>query len=173
VSKYTEPWVDGLTALQKELESEEQMKTKPSHINRIAIKATPEQVWSAITDPAKTTKFWFNCAVRSTWEMKSSFELWNEEEKKAEGIILEIDPPHLLVLSWKYYSIPGTEKDTPSRVTWEIHEHEQISGITLVTVIHDEFEQAEKTAETLQNGLPIILSGLKTLLETGEPLASK
>lgn len=173
VSKYTEPWVNGLTFLQEELEREEQMKVKPRHINQIAIKATPEQVWSAITSPEKTTKFWFNCAVRSTWELESSFELWNEEKKKAEGIILEIDPPHLLVLSWKYHSFPGTEKDTSSRVTWKIHEHEQISGITLVTVIHDEFEQAEKTAETLQNGLPIILSGLKTLLETGEPLAGK
>jgi uncharacterized protein YndB with AHSA1/START domain len=130
-------------------------------------------VWSAITDPEKTTKFWFNCAVQSTWEMESSFELWNGEEKKAEGIILDINPPHLLVLSWKYHSFPGTEKDTPSRVTWEIYEHEQIPGITLVTIIHDEFEQAEKTAETLQNGLPIILSGLKTLLETGETLAGK
>jgi uncharacterized protein YndB with AHSA1/START domain len=155
------------------LEREEQMKMKPSHINRIAIKATPEQVWDAITDPEKTTKFWFNCAVRSTWEEESSFELWNQEEKRAEGIILDIAPPHKLVLSFRFHSFPGTEKDTPSRITWEIQENEAIPGTTLVTVIHDEFAQAENTAKILENGLPIVISGLKTLLETGETLASK
>lgn len=171
VSKYAEPWASGLISLQNELERETKMENKPRHVNRIAIKAAPEQVWQTLTDPDKTSKFWFNCAIRSTWEIHSPFELWNGEEKKAEGVILEITPPNKLVMSWRFISFPGTESDTPSRMTWEIDAHAELQGVTLVTVVHDEFEQAANTAKILENGLPIVLSGMKTLLETGEVLA--
>lgn len=172
VSKYAEPWAIGLTSLQNELEREANMANKPRNVNRIAIKAKPEQVWQAITDPVKTSKFWFNCTVRSAWKVDSPFELWHGEDKKVEGAILEIAPPHRLVLSWRFISIPGTQDDAPSRVTWEIGEHDELQGVTLVTVVHDEFEQAAGTAKVLENGIPITLSGLKTLLETGEKLAN-
>lgn len=172
VSKYAEPWVIGLTSLQNELEVETNMGNKPCHVNRIAIKATPELVWQALTDPDKTSKFWFNCAIRSTWEIDAPFELWNGEEQKAEGIILDMDPPKRLMMSWRFILFPGTESDAPSRITWEISPHAELHGVTLVTVIHDEFEQAISTAKILENGLPIVLSGMKTLLETGETLAS-
>jgi uncharacterized protein YndB with AHSA1/START domain/DNA-binding transcriptional ArsR family regulator len=171
VSKYSEPWVIGLTSLQNELEGEANMD-KPKNINRIAIKAKPEQVWQALTDPNKTSKFWFNCAIRSTWEIDAPFELWNGKKKEAEGIILDIDPPNKLVLSWRFISFPGTESDTPSRITWEINTHAEFHGVTQVTVVHDEFEQARNTATILENGLPIVLSGMKTLLETGDTLSS-
>jgi uncharacterized protein YndB with AHSA1/START domain len=170
VSKYAEPWVTGLTSLQNELEREANMETKPQNVNRIAIKAKPEQVWQALTDPAKTSKFWFNCAVRSTWELGSPFELWNGEEKKAEGSILGIDPPHKLVMSWRFLSFPQAASDAPSRITWEIEPHLELKGVTLVTVVHDQFEQAANTAQILENGLPIVLSGLKTFLELGTTL---
>lgn len=173
VSKYAEPWVIGLTSLQNELEREMNMEKKPCHVNRIAIKAKPEQVWQALTDPAKTSKFWFNCAIRSTWEIDTPFELWNGKEKKAEGIILEMDPPRKLMMSWRFISFPGTERDTPSRLTWEISSHDELHGVTLVTVVHDEFEMAISTEKILENGLPIVLSGMKTLLETGEMLAGE
>ncbi|WP_338055301.1 SRPBCC domain-containing protein [Shimazuella alba] len=97
----------------------------------------------------------------------------NKEEKKAEGIILDIHAPHKLMLSFRFHAFPGTENDTSSCITWEIHEHKEIPGISFVTVTHDEFEQAETTAKVLENGLPLVISGLKTLLETGKPLAGK
>lgn len=173
VSKFTEPWAIGLSSLQNELERELILENKPQHIHRIAIKAKPEQVWQALTDPAKTSKFWFNCAIRSTWEIESPFELWNGEEKKAEGVILEIEPPHRLVMSWRFISFPGTENDSISQITWEIGAHAELQGVTLVTVVHDQFEQAVSTAKILENGLPVVLSGLKTLLETGEMLVQE
>ncbi|MCM3700782.1 SRPBCC domain-containing protein [Paenibacillus macerans] len=148
------------------------MENKPGHIHRIAIKAKPEQVWQAITDPAKTSKFWFNCAIQASWEVGSPFELWNGEEKKAEGTILEITPPRKLVMSWRFISFTGTGNDMTSRITWEIDSHGELQGVSLVTVIHDEFEQAPGTAKILENGLLIVISGLKTLLETGEMLGS-
>lgn len=170
VSKYAEPWAMELTTLQNELERESKMETKPRHIHRIAIKATPDQVWRALTEPGKTSKFWFNCDIRSDWEVDSPFELWNGDEKKAEGIILDIDRPNRLAMSWRFSALPGTENDAPSRITWEIVKHEQFRDVTLVTVVHDEFDQAIGTANILENGLPIVLSGMKTFLETGETL---
>ncbi|MDR6879026.1 metalloregulator ArsR/SmtB family transcription factor [Bacillus sp. 3255] len=170
VSKYTEPWTIGLSELQNELERETHMEKKPVQVHQIAIKATPEQVWRTLTDPVKTSKFWFHCAIRSTWEIDSPFELWNGEEKKAEGIILSFEPPSKLVMSWRFTSLPGTENDSPSRITWEIGAHAELQGVTLVTVVHDEYEQAAPTAKILSNGLPIVLSGMKTFLETGETL---
>jgi uncharacterized protein YndB with AHSA1/START domain/DNA-binding transcriptional ArsR family regulator len=173
VSKYAEPWAIELTSIKNELERETKMDTKPRHVNRIAIKAKPEQVWKAITDPAQTSKFWFNCSIRSTWEIGSPFELWNPEGvKTVEGIILTIDPPRKLVMSWKFLSFPDSASESPSRITWEIDSHAEYSGVTLVTVVHDEFEQAATTAKILENGLPIVLSGMKTLLETGSTLTS-
>ncbi|MFC5651984.1 metalloregulator ArsR/SmtB family transcription factor [Paenibacillus solisilvae] len=172
VSKYAEPWAIELTSIKNELERETNMENKPRHVHRIAIKATPEQVWQALTDPAKTSKFWFNCSIRSIWEIGSPFELWNQEGKKqAEGIILAMDPPHKLVMSWNLLSHPNTAGESASRITWEIDTHAELHGVTLVTVVHDEFEQALNTAKVLENGLPIILSGMKTFLETGTTLA--
>ncbi|PYI52476.1 SRPBCC domain-containing protein [Paenibacillus flagellatus] len=148
------------------------MENKPSQVHRIAIKATPEQVWQAITDPAKTSKFWFNCSIRSTWGIDAPFELWSQDgEKRVEGTILAFDPPHKLAMSWRYVSFPEAAGDAPSRLTWEIDSHAELAGVTLVTVVHDESGQAVNSAKILENGLPIILSGLKTLLETGTTLA--
>jgi len=171
VSKYAEPWAIGLTAMKDELEREPLMETMPRHVNQIAIKATPEQVWQAITDPVKTSKFWFNCSIQSSWEIGSPVELVNQEgQRQVEGTILALEPPHKLALSWNFLVIPHAIGEAPSRVTWEIKPHTEYHGVTLVTVVHDEIEQAVNTAGVLQNGVPIILSGLKTLLETGTSL---
>lgn len=171
VSKYAEPWAIELTSLQTELERETNMENKPRHVNRIVIKATPEQVWQAITDPAKTSKFWFNCSIKSSWETGAPFVLWNQEGgKSVEGAILAIEPPRKLVMSWNFLTIPNTTDESTSRVTWEINPHTEFPGVTLVTVVHDEFEQAANTASILENGLPIVLSGMKTFLETGGTL---
>ena len=116
-----------------------------------------------------------NSSVRaaSTWEIGSPFELKNPEGKvQAEGSIISLDPPHKLVLSWRMLINDDTASENPSRITWEIDPHAELDGVTLVTVIHDEFEQAKHTANTLKLGLPIVLSGLKTLLETGSTLTS-
>ncbi|SHE87571.1 transcriptional regulator, ArsR family [Seinonella peptonophila] len=170
ISKYAEPWAIELTTLKNELESETKMEQKTRSVNRIAIKASPEQIWNALTNPGMTSKFWFNCAIESTWEIGSPFALWNGSEKKVEGSILEIDEPNRLSMSWRYLTFPGTENDSPSRVTWEIEPHADLKGTTIVTVVHDEYDQAANTAQILESGIVIVLSGMKTLLETGTTL---
>jgi uncharacterized protein YndB with AHSA1/START domain len=82
--------------------------------------------------------------------------------------VLEADPPRKLVTTWRALYDPETAAEPYSRVTWEI----EAAGdtVTKLTVVHDELEAAPKTAESVAGGWSYVLSGLKTLLETGEPL---
>lgn len=126
-------------------------------------------MWQAITSPDETSKFWYNGSIQSTWEIGSSYAMWNPEgRKQTEGFILDMDPPNRLVMSWQLLALPDTAAERPSRLTWEIESHAEFHGVTLVTVVHDDFEQALHTAKVLEAGLPIVLSGMKTLLETGK-----
>jgi uncharacterized protein YndB with AHSA1/START domain len=82
--------------------------------------------------------------------------------------VIEFDPPHKLVHGWRALYHPETAAEDDSRVTWEIKPKD--GGISLLTVVHDQLEGAPKTAENVAGGWSYVLSGLKTLLETGEPL---
>ena len=84
--------------------------------------------------------------------------------------MLESDPPRLLRHTWRALYDEETAAEQPSRVTWEIEP--QDGGVTKLTVVHDQLEASPKTALNVAGGWMYILSGLKTLLETGEPLVS-
>jgi len=172
VSKFTEPWISGLTLLKTEMESAfELAQNKPRHVNRIAIKSTPEQIWNALTNPSMTSKYWYNGAIRAEWKSGSPYEILNPHgEVQARGKLLIVEPPRRLVMTWQLLSLSETAHEQPSRLTWEIDPHAQFSGVTLVTVVHDEFEDAPNTSSVLEAGLPVVLSGMKTLLETGSQL---
>jgi uncharacterized protein YndB with AHSA1/START domain/DNA-binding transcriptional ArsR family regulator len=173
VSKYAEPWVSGLNLLKKELEREPAMEQKPRHINRIAIKTNPEQVWNALTNPSMTSKYWYNGALRGEVKAGCPYEIWNPQgQVQAKGEFLVVEPPRRLVMTWRLLVQADTAEEKPSRLTWEIEPHAEFAGVTLVTVVHDEFEEAPNTSRVLEEGLPIVLSGMKTLLETGRPLTS-
>lgn len=169
VSKYTEPWVSGLTQLKSNLERDTAMDQKPRHINRVAIKSSPEQIWHALTSSSMTSKFWYDGSIRAEWKAGNPYEILSPEGSiQATGRLLLVEPPTKLVMTWQLLSLPDTEKEEPSRLTWEIVPHEQFEGITLVSVIHDDYDASPHTANVLESGLPIVLSGLKTLLETGK-----
>lgn len=169
VSKYAEPWVSGLKDLKNELESEQVMK--PRHIHRIIIKATPQQVWQALTDPTKTSKYWYQGSIQADWHEGSPYEILNPQgEVQAKGILLTVEPPKKLVMTWQLLSEAHTKTEQPSRLTWELQPHAELDGVTLVTLVHDEFEESPNTAQVLDHGLPLVLSGMKTLLETGTAL---
>ncbi|HEX4323862.1 MAG TPA: SRPBCC family protein [Gaiellaceae bacterium] len=136
-----------------------------TQVYSIVIKATPEQVWDAITKPEFTEQYFYGVRVGlHDGRRVSSFGddlQWDEE-------VLEEDPPRRLVHQWISAYDPEMAAEEPSRVTWEIEP--QDGGITTLTVVHDKLEGAPKTAENVAGGWMFILSGLKTLLETGEPL---
>jgi uncharacterized protein YndB with AHSA1/START domain len=137
-------------------------------VYQVFIKASPEEIWKAIIDPDFTTKYFHGVTIETTPEERRSYsgsDLRNVQD------VLEYDPPRRLVHSWVSYYDPDMAAEEPSRVTWEIGEQED--GYSLLTVTHDQLEGAPKTAESVSGpGWMFVLSGLKTLLETGRPLAA-
>jgi uncharacterized protein YndB with AHSA1/START domain len=138
-----------------------------TQVYQIFIKATPEQIWEAITKPEFTRHVFGGPVgvVDGRWrEQAPDGSFWHDDP------VTECDPPRRLVHEWHSRHRPEYAAEEPSRVTWEIEPQED--GTTEVTVVHDRLEGAPKTAESVAGGWPKVLSGLKTLLETGEPLTT-
>jgi uncharacterized protein YndB with AHSA1/START domain len=137
-----------------------------TQVYQLFIKATPEQVWDAITKPEFTTRYFFASRIELADGRRRAYgpngELWGD------SAILEQDPPRRLVHEWAGLYDPELAEEEPSRVTWEIEP--QDGGFTKLTLVHDRLEGAPRTAESVAGGWMLVLSGLKTLLETGEPL---
>jgi uncharacterized protein YndB with AHSA1/START domain len=142
-----------------------------TQVYSIFIRATPEQVWEAITTPEFTRRYFHGSEIDSTLEPGSPYKSWSPEREHlwVEGTVVESKPPERLVHTWLSLYDEEAAGEQPSRVAWEIEP--QDGGITKLTVVHDQLEGAPKTAENVAGGWMYILSGLKTLLETGTPLA--
>jgi uncharacterized protein YndB with AHSA1/START domain len=133
----------------------------------IYIKTTPERLWEAITDAELRSKFGFGARIDSDWTPGSSYELSSGGFMLAEGENLEVDPPRLLVQSFTAKWSEEIKGEGASRVTWEI---EPVEDSCRLTVTHDHLREGANGE--LYGGWPMILSGLKTLLETGETLTT-
>jgi uncharacterized protein YndB with AHSA1/START domain len=142
-----------------------------TQIYQVFIKATPEQIWEAITNPEFTQKYLYGTRVDYDLRPGGAFRSISSESGQAlvEGEVLELDEPKKLVQTWRFLYDPELADEGFTRVTWEIEEGE--GGVAKLTATH-ELEGAPKTALHVSGGWSYILSGLKTLLETGEPLAS-
>ena len=163
VSKYTEPWAAGLTGLKAELEQ------AMEKVFEIYIRTTPERLWAAITDPAIRAKYHFGAGVDSAWTPGSAYALTHpgSERPLAEGENLVVEPPVRLVQSMRTLWSEDAEQEGTSRVTWEI---EAVGDSCRLTVTHDQLH--EDAPPELYGGWPMILSGLKTWLETGQTLTT-
>ncbi len=138
-----------------------------TQIYQVFIKATPERIWEAITTPEFTGKFFHGARIEVVGDRYLSHgpngEVWADEP------VLEADPPRRLVHGWRSLYNDEAGKEPRSRVTWEIEPRE--GGICKVTVVHDRLEESPITAANVGgDGWTFVLSGLKTLLETGEAL---
>jgi uncharacterized protein YndB with AHSA1/START domain/DNA-binding transcriptional ArsR family regulator len=163
VSKYAEPWAATLTGLKARLEN------PMEKVFEIYIRTTPERLWGAITDPEVRSKYQFGVRVASDWKPGSGIELThaNAPGPLGEGEVLEADPPRRLVHSMVALWSDDAKAEGTSRVTWEI---EPVGDSCRLTLTHDELR--EGASEEIYGGWPMILSGLKTWLETGELLTT-
>ena len=162
VSKFAEPWAAGLSDLKQRLE------TPMEKVFEIYIRTTPERLWAAITDPEQRAKYNFGAGIDSDWTPGSSFRMIaGNDLLLGEGRNLEIDPPRRLVQTMHAYFSDEAKAEGESRVTWEI---EQVADSCRLTVTHDQMR--EGACEQLYGGWPMILSGLKTWIETGEVLTT-
>jgi uncharacterized protein YndB with AHSA1/START domain/DNA-binding transcriptional ArsR family regulator len=163
VSKYTEPWVAGLAGLKRGLEH------PMEKIFEIYIRTTPERLWGAITDPAIRAKYHFGAGVESDWTPGSRYALTHPsaDGPLADGENLVVDPPRRLVQTMHTLWSEEAEREGTSRVTWEI---EPVGDSCRLTVTHDQLR--DDAPPELYGGWPMILSGLKTWLETGQTLTT-
>ncbi len=193
VSKYAEPWAEGLSDLKQRME-EPTMSTDTTtdtdtsttidadrqksgkrpwtaesteKVFEIFIKTTPERLWEAITDPELRRKYNFGASASSDWTSGSRYQLAAGDMQLAEGENLEVDPPRRIVQSFTAVWSEEVRAEGISRVTWEI---EQVEDSCRLTVTHDRLR--ENAHGELYGGWPMILSGLKTLLESGEELTT-
>ncbi len=169
-SKYARPFTRALADLKRRLEGDDDMsKPGPRHVYEIYIRTTPERLWRAITDPAFTRQYFYEQTVDSTWEKGAAYvHRAPDGTLMIEGRIVEIDPPHRLVQTFACPAKEDTRADRASRVTWLI---EHMGYACKLTLTHDDFDGETATFKNVGKGWNPILSGLKTLLETGKPLA--
>jgi uncharacterized protein YndB with AHSA1/START domain len=133
------------------------------------IKTTPERLWQAITDPEMRAKYNFGASIVSDWHPGSRYRMGARDGSVVlgEGEILEADPPRRLVHSMLALWSNEVKAEGPSRVTWEI---EPVGDSCRLTVTHDQLREGANPQ--LFGGWMMLLSGLKTLLETGETLTT-
>lgn len=165
IDKYTAPWAAMLSGLKRHLE-----EGTMERVFEIYIKTTPERLWQAITDPAMRAKYSFGLEVVTDWTPGSRYEgvpRGHPEVLVCEGENLEVDPPRRLVQSFRALWSDEVKAEGQSRVTWDIH---PVGDSCRLTVTHDRLTDGAN--EQLYGGWPMILSGLKTLLETGELLTT-
>jgi uncharacterized protein YndB with AHSA1/START domain/DNA-binding transcriptional ArsR family regulator len=164
VSKYAEPWAAALSGLKHNLEENVMEK-----VFEIYIKTTPDRLWQAITDSEQRQRYTFGVGVESDWTEGSPYTAVHPGAGVtiSEGENLEVDPPRRLVQSFNATWSDDVRAAGTSRVTWEI---EQVEDSCRLTVTHDQLP--EGVNDQIYGGWPMILSGLKTLLETGEQLTT-
>ncbi len=170
VTKYAEASSTGLLGLKRELEND--MHETPRTVEKvyeIYIRTTPEQLWKAITDPEIRAKYNFGAAHITDWAVGSPYKMQSPKADGllGEGVILEIDPPRRLVQTMVALWSDEAKAEGTSRVTWEI---DQIEDSCRLVVTHDQLR--EGGCDELYGGWPMILSGLKTWLESGELLTT-
>jgi uncharacterized protein YndB with AHSA1/START domain/DNA-binding transcriptional ArsR family regulator len=160
IDKFSEPWAAMLTGLKKGIE-----EGSMERIFEIYIKTTPQRLWRAITDPELRRKYNFGVGVESDWTPGSRYAgipAQAPDRTIFEGENVTVDPPRRLVQTYRALWGEEARGEGTSRVTWEI---EQVGDSCRLTLTHDRLR--EGASPELYGGWPMVLSGLKTLLETG------
>ncbi|MDX1570852.1 MAG: SRPBCC domain-containing protein [Xanthomonadales bacterium] len=168
IHKFQARHLEAIVSLKTALEGGNSAMSNPVYIYETFIRATPDRVWEALTSPEFTRRYFHRTRVASDWQVGSPVVYSMEDGTKAvEGEVLECDPPHRLVISWRPLYSPELADEPPSRVTFEIEAH---AAACRLSICHDRFEEGSRVYEQIREGWSAIISSLKSLLETGEPL---
>lgn len=187
IDKYTERPAAALAELKAELEdlpmTAATQQTRTVQVYRVYIKATPEAIWDAITKPEWTQRYGYRAPATYDLRPGGRYQALASEEMKAmgapdvavEGEVIEADPPRKLVQTWHPIWDAENAAEPVTRLTYEIETNE--AGVSKLTVIHD-VTGAPRAGAMVGGEVPNAgggwseqLSDLKTLLETGKPLA--
>ena len=169
ISKYESRWLSNLTGLKQFLEEEITMP-KPNRVFQIYIQTNPEKLWQALTDPDLTQHFYHGTRVDvQNWQAGEKHRYTSADGKTvvADGELLEVEPPVLLVLTFHPLWEPTIAAEEPVQITWEI---EPAGEACRLTVTLEASAAEAKMLHQANDSMPLHLSRLKTLLETGSPL---
>lgn len=162
ISRYAQPLVDTMADIKYVVEKHPMSEFR--HVYEVYIAASPERVWQALTESEMTKQYYYGNTVESDWTPGSPMVYRNPDGTESiQCAVVEADPPKRLVHTFFF---PGTE-ESPSRCTWTI---EPRGAASLLTLVHDEFDGETSTFKSVAHGWVPILSGMKTLLETGKPI---
>jgi activator of hsp90 ATPase len=138
-----------------------------TQVHRIFIKAGPGAIWDAITKPDFTRHYFYGSRIETTGEPDSPCVYKSDDDAAlVDGEVLESDPGHRFVITWRSLYHPPSADEPASRVTWLIEPRE--GGHCCLTVVHDRLDDSPNTAENVGAAWMFVLSGLKTVVETGE-----
>ena len=172
ISKYAEQWVAALGGMKRSLEGTvmaEETSRPLRHVYETYIRTTPERLWTAITDGEWTRRYFHGTRIESSWEPGSPVVFHGSERGTVavEGVVREVAPHRRLSFTWNVRYDADRRGELPSVVVWEI---EQLGDTCKLVVVH-EFAEESKTYREVASGWNAILSSLKSLMETGEPLS--
>jgi uncharacterized protein YndB with AHSA1/START domain len=143
----------------------------PSHVYEIFVKATPDEVWQAITDPGYTRRYFHRTAVESAFRPGAGVRYVTADgETAVEGEVQVAEPGRRLVMTWHALYDPAIAAEPVSRVEWVLTPADDAGQVTRVTLRHTGLEGSPRTWANVRLGWVVVLDGMKTLLETGEPL---
>jgi uncharacterized protein YndB with AHSA1/START domain/DNA-binding transcriptional ArsR family regulator len=167
ISKFREPMASALVRLKDALEGGPNV-SPPRHLYEIFIRTTPEKLWEALTRPEMTEQYFYGSRLRTSLEPGAPLCYEGADGAPLiEGEVLEVVPLRRLVVTFRAVWAEQTRGDRPSRVTYEIEPRGEVCKLTLT---HDDFDGETATYRSVGSGWNPVLSGLKTLLETGRPL---
>jgi DNA-binding transcriptional ArsR family regulator/uncharacterized protein YndB with AHSA1/START domain len=182
MNQYDQTRTAALAALKEHLEYQP-MDTR--FVYRTYIKTSPQQLWQALTQPDFTRRYW-GVALLSDWQVGSTVT-WRLDKgvtiADERQVVLAADPPRRLSYTWhtitpEFLAAYGegqtdwmakAPSEPRSKVTFEIEDAGQ--ELVKLTVVHDDFEPGSVILAGISDGWPPLIASLKTLLETGEPLA--
>jgi uncharacterized protein YndB with AHSA1/START domain len=141
---------------------------KPEFVYVTYIETTPEKLWEALTSSEFSKRYWFDTEVKSDWKVGSPFALVMNGTTTDVGEILQVDRPRRLSYTFHHVLSEAARKERPTKVTFNLEPHGKLVKLTLT---HEDFEDGSVILDGISKGWPAILSGLKSLLETGAALA--
>lgn len=132
------------------------------------IRTSPEQLWEALTTAEATREYWHGMSIQSDFEVGAKIQMSKSTGVPDwHGVILEIKTHEVLVFTWHFPQIQGKEPEVQTKVCWMLEPHGPVMRLTLE---HSGFPDGSPVFQVVAKAWPVILSSLKSLLETGEPL---
>jgi uncharacterized protein YndB with AHSA1/START domain len=133
------------------------------------IRTSAEKLWSALTTPEFTKQYWFGAQMVSDWKAGGPWKMQFPDGRVTDaGEVLEVDPPRRLVLRWQNEFRPELKAEGPAKCVFEL---EPNGDIVKLSITHSIARADSKLIVAVSGGWPKILSNLKSLLETGKPIA--